>query len=348
MSIIILTSFNTDKIQDLSEDLEFGDWKLLYVLSKNMEPLVFGEVLVAIHEIMKPERWVRLRKKFNQQAKPPTLTKIVKTSCESINKASQTPPSSVNQKPKHLMLPIKESKYESIKEAPTLPPRNSVSAGPSKSPKSGRPPVPVPIPSQPPPLIKQKPNQVTLVKVESKSESTDKKPKPTPPTSSVSKAPSKPRPPVSTNVPLFTKVKVNEGTDHEIKEEGDATLKILEMEMRYSEISKKLKDAIKKVDFIEDVQMPNENNVEALRRLERECQGITEMMMRALEHLDGIHLKKGQEYARGRRKALANHTNANLEKVDNLIKRIGDLQVILFSKSILLIACHYFLVCVSL
>ncbi len=32
---------------------EFGDWRLLYLLSKNMEPLVFGEFLRELYNTIK-------------------------------------------------------------------------------------------------------------------------------------------------------------------------------------------------------------------------------------------------------------------------------------------------------
>ncbi len=37
----------------MSKHFELGDWKLLYILSKNMEPLVFGEFLRELYKTMK-------------------------------------------------------------------------------------------------------------------------------------------------------------------------------------------------------------------------------------------------------------------------------------------------------
>jgi len=32
-------------LDEMGDDFEVGDWKLLYLLGRNMEPLVFGEFL---------------------------------------------------------------------------------------------------------------------------------------------------------------------------------------------------------------------------------------------------------------------------------------------------------------
>ena len=36
----------------MGKHFEVGDWKLLYILSRNMEPLVFGEFLRELHQAM--------------------------------------------------------------------------------------------------------------------------------------------------------------------------------------------------------------------------------------------------------------------------------------------------------
>ena len=43
-------------LDDMGQHFEVGDWKLLYLLSKNMEPLVFGEFLRELFREMKRDR----------------------------------------------------------------------------------------------------------------------------------------------------------------------------------------------------------------------------------------------------------------------------------------------------
>ena len=43
-------------LDDMGQHFEVGDWKLLYLLSKNMEPLVFGEFLRELHRELKKDR----------------------------------------------------------------------------------------------------------------------------------------------------------------------------------------------------------------------------------------------------------------------------------------------------
>ena len=40
-------------LDDVVAKLELGDWKLLHILGINMEPLVFGELMVELAEQMK-------------------------------------------------------------------------------------------------------------------------------------------------------------------------------------------------------------------------------------------------------------------------------------------------------
>jgi hypothetical protein len=40
-------------LDDIGRVCEFGDWKLLYLLARNMEPLVFGEFLRELHVTLK-------------------------------------------------------------------------------------------------------------------------------------------------------------------------------------------------------------------------------------------------------------------------------------------------------
>ena len=40
-------------LDEIGKKCEVGDWKLLYLLAKNMEPLVFGEFLRELYHTMK-------------------------------------------------------------------------------------------------------------------------------------------------------------------------------------------------------------------------------------------------------------------------------------------------------
>jgi hypothetical protein len=40
-------------LEEISRHFELGDWKLLYILSRNMEPLVFGEFVRELFKAMK-------------------------------------------------------------------------------------------------------------------------------------------------------------------------------------------------------------------------------------------------------------------------------------------------------
>ncbi len=40
-------------LDEIGRELELGDWKLLYLLAKNMEPVVFCEFLRELHGAMK-------------------------------------------------------------------------------------------------------------------------------------------------------------------------------------------------------------------------------------------------------------------------------------------------------
>jgi len=41
------------RLDDMGDNFEVGDWKLLYLLGRNMEPLVFGEFLRELHNALK-------------------------------------------------------------------------------------------------------------------------------------------------------------------------------------------------------------------------------------------------------------------------------------------------------
>ena len=40
------------RLEEMGKHFEVGDWKLLYLLSKNMEPVVFGEFLRELYKSM--------------------------------------------------------------------------------------------------------------------------------------------------------------------------------------------------------------------------------------------------------------------------------------------------------
>ena len=40
-------------LEEMGRHFELGDWKLLYLLSANMEPLVFGEFIRELYKAMK-------------------------------------------------------------------------------------------------------------------------------------------------------------------------------------------------------------------------------------------------------------------------------------------------------
>ena len=40
----------------MGKHFELGDWKLLYILSRNMEPLVFGEFIKELYKTIKEAR----------------------------------------------------------------------------------------------------------------------------------------------------------------------------------------------------------------------------------------------------------------------------------------------------
>ena len=54
MLINIKLNFQTNlRLDDMGKHFEVGDWKLLYLLARNMEPLVFGEFLRELFKSMK-------------------------------------------------------------------------------------------------------------------------------------------------------------------------------------------------------------------------------------------------------------------------------------------------------
>ncbi len=53
-------------LDDIGNEMEVGDWKLLYLLSKNMEPIVFGEFLRELHTVLK-ERYRNNNPNVNHQ-----------------------------------------------------------------------------------------------------------------------------------------------------------------------------------------------------------------------------------------------------------------------------------------
>ena len=49
---------------DLADQCDFGDWKLLHLLSKNMEPVVFGEFLVQLCAVVQDRMFTEVHKVF--------------------------------------------------------------------------------------------------------------------------------------------------------------------------------------------------------------------------------------------------------------------------------------------
>ena len=47
-------------LDDVTRKLHMGDWKLLHILGMNMEPLVFGELVVELAEQMKDANHIRV------------------------------------------------------------------------------------------------------------------------------------------------------------------------------------------------------------------------------------------------------------------------------------------------
>ena len=43
-------------LEEMGKHFELGDWKLLYILSRNMEPLVFGEFIKELYKTIKEAR----------------------------------------------------------------------------------------------------------------------------------------------------------------------------------------------------------------------------------------------------------------------------------------------------
>ena len=43
-------------LDEMGRHFELGDWKLLYILSRNMEPLVFGEFLRELYQAIQDAR----------------------------------------------------------------------------------------------------------------------------------------------------------------------------------------------------------------------------------------------------------------------------------------------------
>ena len=43
-------------LEEMGKQFELGDWKLLYILSRNMEPLVFGEFIKELYKVLKEAR----------------------------------------------------------------------------------------------------------------------------------------------------------------------------------------------------------------------------------------------------------------------------------------------------
>ena len=43
-------------LEEMGKHFELGDWKLLYILSRNMEPLVFGEFIRELYKAIKEAR----------------------------------------------------------------------------------------------------------------------------------------------------------------------------------------------------------------------------------------------------------------------------------------------------
>ena len=60
-------------LEEMGKHFELGDWKLLYILSRNMEPLVFGEFIRELYKVLK-----EIRGKNATSAKQPFVVKGLK------------------------------------------------------------------------------------------------------------------------------------------------------------------------------------------------------------------------------------------------------------------------------
>ena len=59
-------------LDEIGKKCEVGDWKLLYLLAKNMEPLVFGELLRELYNAMKKDKNANAETKALPRGESPT------------------------------------------------------------------------------------------------------------------------------------------------------------------------------------------------------------------------------------------------------------------------------------
>ncbi len=127
---------------------------------------------------------------------------------------------------------------------------------------------------------------------------------------------------------------------------------VAEVERRSLEVSKRLAEAAKEAQDIEDGYMPKENHaqvsifteriglssfcnklcIQALKGLSKRCRSASEDFMRLLESLDSLSPDEHQTQARVKRKSVATDINASLDRAERLQSKLDQLLELAASK----------------
>ena len=109
-------------------------------------------------------------------------------------------------------------------------------------------------------------------------------------------------------------------------EADEAFKKITDIEKKSFDISQKFAEIQNQLKDIENGHLAKHHHEQALKDLEKKCKICSESWMKTLETLDGIQLNADQTMAKNKRKAVVNSTNANMDKADEVIKKINQLR----------------------
>ncbi len=108
--------------------------------------------------------------------------------------------------------------------------------------------------------------------------------------------------------------------------EADETYrKVLDIERKSHEVSKRLVAVAEEVKGMEDGYLATEHHAEAVKGLVKRRKAATEDYMRLLEALDSLATEEHQSMARTKRKSVVNDINASLDRGDQLQQRIDTL-----------------------
>ena len=102
--------------------------------------------------------------------------------------------------------------------------------------------------------------------------------------------------------------------------------KIVEIEKRTLDTAQKFIEISNQVQDIENGHLPKIHIDKALKDLEKRSKTCSEAWMKVLTDLDSIQLDESQTLARPKRKSIVDSTNANMDRADEILRRIKNLK----------------------